>query len=253
MIDSHAPAKPEALKLLVVIVDRPVTKKVVEILYEEQVRFHFISLAEGTAGTDIMALLGLESRDKSFICCLHLESRMPLLLSRIAERLQLHKPGKGIAFIMPTNGVNNAVLQLLSKDAEQFPASEEDKKMEDKSNTCAPAKYDLILSIVNQGHVDTLMNAAKSAGARGGTVLHGRKMGVEEDVKFFGISIQIEKDIVAILTVHEQKNDIMRAITQTCGMSTEARGIVISLPVDDIEGLGQIKDTLAEAERESAQ
>jgi hypothetical protein len=234
------PRKQQALKLLAIIVDRRQTRKVVDILYEDQVRFHFIALAEGTAGTDLMVLLGLDTVDKSLICCLHTAEKIPELLRRIAERLQLRKPGKGIAFTMSLNGVNSSVLQLLTKDTLNDTDGEEPTLEKKKMETAHHRKYSLILSIVNQGCADSLMEAAKSAGARGGTVLHGRKMGVEEDVKFLGISIQSEKDIVAILTTQEQKNDIMSAISQACGMSTEARGVIISLPVDDIEGLGSV-------------
>ena len=234
--------KPQALKMLVVIVDREATQKVIGILTEQHVRVHFISLAEGTARMDMLSLLGLDATDKSLICCMDLDFRVPSLLSLVSERLKLRKPGKGIAFTLPVNGVNNSVLQFLTKDVE-IPESKGDHKME--NNKCGTVRYDLILSIVNQGHVEDLMEAAKTAGARGGTVLHGRRIGVEEEAtKLFGISMQSEKDIVAILTTHEQKNDIMRAITQACGMSTEARGIIISLPVEDIEGLGEIKDEL---------
>ena len=244
------PPKPQALKLLAIIVDRPQTRKVVDILYEDHVRFHFITLAEGTAGTDLMVLLGLDTVDKSFIVCLHTAAKIPELLCRISERLQLRKPGKGIAFTMSLNGVNNSVLQLLTKDAKEATEEEEKKMAQEKSAVEAARhnKYSLILSIINQGFVDDLMDAAKSAGARGGTVLHGRKMGVEEDVKFLGIQVQSEKDIVAILTTHEQKNDIMRAITQACGMSTEARGVIVSMPVDDIEGLGSVTSYKAQGE-----
>lgn len=227
--------RPQALKILMVIVDRAITKKVTDILTDRQVRFHFISLAEGTAGTDMMSLLGLDSLDKSMICCVDLDFRMPSLLSLVSKRLNLNKPGKGIAFTLPVNGINNSVLQLLTKDID-IPEPREGDDMED---ICA-TKYDLILSVINHGYVDKLMEAAKAAGARGGTVLHGRKLGVEEEAtKLFGVCMQSEKDIVAILTTHEQKNDIMRAITQSFGMNSEARGVIMSLPVEDIEGLGQ--------------
>lgn len=230
--------KPQALKMLVVIVDRADTKKVTGILTEQHVKFHFISLAEGTARTDMLALLGLDATEKSLICCMDLCFRVPELLSLVAERLNLRKPGKGIAFTLPVNGINNSVLQFLTKDV-TFPEPREDNKME--NTKCAPIKYDLILSVINQGHVDELMESAKAAGARGGTVLHGRRLGVEEEAtKLFGVSMQTEKEIVAILTTHEQKNDIMRAIAQSCGMSTEAHGVIISLPVEDIEGLGTL-------------
>jgi hypothetical protein len=227
--------KPITLKLLGVIVDRARTKKVTDILKEQRARFHFITLGEGTAGSEIMTFLGLDSVDKSLICCLEPDFAVSGLMGMISEKLHLRKPGKGIAFTMPISGINNATLQLITKDVE---SRGEEEKMETVKS--AP-KYDMILSIVNQGHVSKLMEAAKAAGARGGTVLHGRKVGVEEDVKFFGISVQLEKDIVAILINHEKKNDIMRAITQSCGISTDAQGVVLSLPVDEIEGLGSVK------------
>ncbi len=227
------------LKLMVVIVDRPQTKKVMDILYKKHVRVHFICLAEGTAGSDLLAVLGLDSSNKSFICCLEPEYRIPPLLAMLSESLQLRKPGKGIAFTVPLTGVNQSVVQLLMKDCGCEADEREDEKLETVKT--AP-KFDLILSVVNQGYVDALMEAAKAAGARGGTVLHGRKVGVEDDAKFLGIAAQLEKEIVAILTTHEKKNDIMRAITQAFGMNTEARGIIFSLPVEDIEGLGGMKE-----------
>jgi hypothetical protein len=221
--------------MLCVIVDRARTKKVTDILTERRVRFHFITLGEGTAGSEMMALLGLDSIDKSLVCCLEADFKTSELMSVISGRLQLKKPGKGIAFVVSISGINNAALQLITKDVEQ-------REDEDKLETvkCAP-KYDMILSIVNQGYVKNLMESAKTAGARGGTVLHGRKVGMEEDAKLFGISVQLEKDIVAILVAHDKKNEVMRAITQSCGMNTEAQGVVIALPVDEIEGLMSVK------------
>jgi hypothetical protein len=232
------------LKLLGVIVDRAHTNKVTEVLMEEQIRFHFITLGEGTAGSDILALLGLNSIDKSLICCLVPEYCAGALLRRISERTQLNKPGRGIAFTTSVSAVNNAVLQLITKDVEA-------RGDEDKLETCKSApKYDMILSIMNQGHLDKLMTAAKSAGASGGTVLHGKKIGVEEDAKFLGISPQREKDIVVILTTHEKKNEIMRSLTQACGYTTDAQGIVIALPVDEIEGLKSVTNAAEPGEGE---
>jgi hypothetical protein len=227
--------KPLILKALTIIVDRTKTAKVTDILKEEQVRFHFITLGEGTAGSDILALLGLNSVDKSVICCLVPDFEATPLLRAISERARLEKPGRGIAFTMPLSGINNATLQLITKD---FETRGDVGKVETGKT---PAKYDLIISILNQGHIDTLMTAAKAAGARGGTVLHGKKYDIEEDAKFFGISVQQEKDIVAILTNHEMKNDIMRALTAACGINTEAQGVVLALPVDEIEGLKSVK------------
>ena len=227
-------SKPLVLKLLGVIVDRAWTKKVEEILKEEQVRFHFITLGEGTAASDMMALLGLNSVDKAFFCCLVPNYESSALLRQIAEKIHLSKPGRGISFTAPLSGVSGAALQLIAKD---FEPKGDDEKMDAEKTT---AKYDMVLSIINQGHTDALMTAAKEAGARGGTVLHGRKCDVDGESKFFGIAPQLEKDIVVILTRHEMKTDIMKAISQACGMNTEAQGVVLSLPVDEIEGLKSV-------------
>ncbi len=229
--------RPCAIKLLVVIVDRSRTGKVVNILREERIRFHFICLAEGTAGSEFVSLLGLNSIDKSVFFCLEPDFKVPELLSMLSGKLHLRKPGKGIAFVSPLNGLNNSVLQMILKDTE-IDRKEEEGKLD---NIKCVSKYDLILAVVNQGHIDEVMDAARAAGARGGTVLHGRKIDVDEDAKFFGVTAQMEKDIVAILTTAEQKHEIMSSITKVCGLSKEARGMIFSLPVDDIEGLGSVK------------
>ncbi|MDR0648612.1 MAG: hypothetical protein LBF92_04700 [Synergistaceae bacterium] len=229
------------IKMLVIIVDRRQEAKVSEILGTERIHFHFITLAEGTAGSEMMELLGLDSIDKSYICCLEPAHRIRGLIQAVSEKLQLRKPGKGIAFTMPVSCINNSVLTLLTKGAEGCLITEsEEGKLE---NERSGQKYDLIVSIVNHGFTTEVMESAKTAGATGGTVLHGRKLGVDMDAKFLGITPQLEKDIVAIISAHEKRNDIMRAITKSCGLNTEARGVILSLPVEEIEGLGPSRDS----------
>lgn len=103
-------------------------------------------------------------------------------------------------------------------------------------------KYDLILSIVNGGFADKVMGAAREVGASGGTVMHAIGANINESEKFFGISIQHEKDIVFILVKHEFKNQIMQAISKEVGLNKEGRGITFSLPVDDFCGIAHMLD-----------
>ena len=97
--------------------------------------------------------------------------------------------------------------------------------------------HDLIVVIVNHGYSDELMNTARAAGASGGTVINARGQAHEGAVKFFGISVQDEKELILILTSREKKVSIMRAICEAHGLNTMAQGIVFSLPVDDVMGL----------------
>ena len=59
----------------------------------------------------------------------------------------------------------------------------------------AQRKFDLIITVVNRGFTDDVMHAAKSAGATGGTIMHARGTGIHEAERFFGVSIQPEKEL----------------------------------------------------------
>lgn len=96
--------------------------------------------------------------------------------------------------------------------------------------------FDLIITIVNRGFSDLVMDAARGAGASGGTILHARGTGVHEMERFFGISIQPEKEFVLILADHDDRQQIMQAIAEQAGLHTHGKGIAFSVPVDDVVG-----------------
>lgn len=68
-------------------------------------------------------------------------------------------------------------------------------------------------------------------------MFHSRRIGSEEAMKFWNISIQQEREVVLILAKKENKKVIMQAIHKSCGMQSKANGIVLSLPVDEIIGV----------------
>ena len=97
--------------------------------------------------------------------------------------------------------------------------------------------YALVIAIVNHGYSADAMKAAKKAGATGGTILHGHGVSGKEAAKFFGITINEEKEILMIVARKEIKQKIMMSISSEVGMSSPAQGIVFTLPVDDVYGL----------------
>ncbi len=98
-------------------------------------------------------------------------------------------------------------------------------------------KFDLIMTIVNRGFADQVVDAARSAGSHGGTVFYARGAGVREVEKFFAISIQPEKEVVMNLVKHEQTQAIMHSIVAAAGLRTEARGMAFALPVTNVAGI----------------
>ncbi len=102
--------------------------------------------------------------------------------------------------------------------------------------------YELIFCIVNTGFSGTVMDAARSAGATGGTILRGRGSAGKEAEDFFHIQIQPEKEIVMILAPVEIKDNIMTSIYREAGLASAGQGIIFSLPVTRTAGLSQVHE-----------
>lgn len=100
----------------------------------------------------------------------------------------------------------------------------------------------LIVAVANEGRTDTVMNAARAAGAAGGTVIHGKGTASEEAAHFFNISIASEKEMIFIVSKKEQKAQIMRSVLEKAGPGTEAGAVLFSLPVTSVEGFGLFED-----------
>ena len=79
-------------------------------------------------------------------------------------------------------------------------------------------RYELLIAISNQGYTEMVMDAARSAGASGGTVIHAKGTGMERAEHFLGVVLVAEKDVVLIVVKKEQKNDIMQAIMRDAGV-----------------------------------
>lgn len=93
-------------------------------------------------------------------------------------------------------------------------------------------KFELILCIVNAGFSENVMEVAREAGARGGTILRGRGSANPEAEEFFNITIQPNKEIVLILVREELKDVILKAIYHNSGLTTDGQGIAFTLPVE---------------------
>ena len=253
-------------KILVAIVDRSDTKRLEEVLIEKHVHLRYMFNGMGTAGSEILKAFGLSGTEKTVCLCLETSFRVQSIMTAVVERLSLIHPGNGISFILPVSGISAAISQAFDKlkllhnhiteinerleelmekiekadktdKTDKTEKTDKGEKSESEREKEADDHYELVVSVINQGFSEILMDAAKEAGARGGTIIHARRTGVDEDVKFFGISVQSEKELVAIVVRHRQKKELMQAITKACGMRTEAHGMVLSLPVESCAGI----------------
>lgn len=188
------------------------------------------ALGQGTAATEVLDYLGLEATEKAVL--LLAAPRSGRLVRKAARELWLDVPGRGILMAVPISSVGGARARdyLLSWQAE------EDEDME------RDITHELIVVIANRGHTDQVMDAARSAGAAGGTTIHAKGTGTELARKFLGVSLAAEKEIVFILAKEADRKPIMKAVMTQAGMQTKAQAVVFSLPVTDLAGLRLLEE-----------
>lgn len=98
-------------------------------------------------------------------------------------------------------------------------------------------KNKLIIAIINKGFSDLVMEAARKAGARGGTVINARGTGNKEMESYYGIIIHPDKEMVLIVVDDSIKDKTMEEIYKECGLESKSQGIIFSLPIEDVKGI----------------
>ena len=222
------------LNLMTTIVDRNQVRKYLHLYEEEGLQIMLVTLGDGTASGDVLDYLGLEATEKAVIFSVLTDENFYKTKKSLQKKLQIDAPGGGIAFIVPFSSIGG-------KKALQFFTVGQDFQKEEES-ALKDTTYELVIVIANQGYIELVMDAARGAGAYGGTVIHAKGTGMEQAEKFMGVSLAAEKEMIFIVAKKEQKNDIMKAVMEQAGLDTKAKSIVFSLPVTDTAGLRLLED-----------
>ena len=138
---------------------------------------------------------------------------------------------KGIVFDMKIDAVSHILALSILMPVKEDRGREDTMMEEGMENS-------MILVTVNQGFTEEVMETARKAGARGGTIIHARWAGSESTEEFYGITVQQEKEIISIVSPADKRNAIMEAINSNHGMKTEARGTVLAIGIEDMVRLG---------------
>jgi nitrogen regulatory protein PII len=227
------------IKLLITIMNLGKGKHAVDLYASEHFNFNYQCLGKGTASSKILDYLGIGETEKDIVLTLIPDYKIKDVMEKAADRFKLKNPGHGIIFTVPLSGISSQIPQVLCK-TEGSDKNEPEKKEKIKMETSS--QHDLIVTIVNSGYTDVVMDAARSQGATGGTIVHGRRISHDESSNLFGVAIEPEKDIVAIITPRSLKQKIMQAINHEAGLGTECRGVLFSMPVDDLMGISFVNN-----------
>lgn len=183
-------------------------------------------LGRGTATDEHLSIYGLDTSEKAVISAVASADEAALLLKNAKRRLFIDIPGNGIMLTVPLKSVAGGRTLAYLTDCEKTGGK---PKME--------FEHELIIAILNEGYSDFVMDAARSAGAGGGTVLHAKGTGSTRAEKFFGVSLADEKDLIYIVAHKDEKAAIMCAVNEKAGPGTKAGAICFSLPISSVVGL----------------
>lgn len=220
--------------LMTTIVDRKIIDKYLSLYRENDLHIMYVTLGMGTATNEVMDYLGLDSAEKAVAFSVVEEETWQTVKKQLRKKLQIDAPGGGIAFTVPLSSVGG-------RKTLEFLLEKSDYQKQEES-TLKNTEYELIVVISQQGYTDIIMDAARGAGAYGGTIIHAKGTGNAETEKFMGVTIAAEKEIVYIVSKAKEKKAIMKAIMEKAGLNSKAKAICFSLPVSDTAGLRLLED-----------
>ncbi|MCM1172213.1 MAG: P-II family nitrogen regulator [Clostridium sp.] len=214
------------------IIDRSRVRELQDICDELALSIVLTKLGKGTATSEHLLLYDLQQTEKAVIGTIVTQASMKQLMKAAKWKMYIDIPGNGIMMAIPIKSVSGGKNLAYLTDGQDLGGTVPDMNF----------KNELIVVILNEGHADMVMDAARSANATGGTILHAKGTGGQKAEKFFGVSLAQEKDMIYILAPSGKKSDIMKAINQNCGTNTPAGAICFSLPVSEVAGLRRLDD-----------
>jgi nitrogen regulatory protein P-II len=222
-----------------VSITRVEDEKILEdVLDSMKIPICFQCRGQGTAPSEIMDIFGLGGTTRLLTLGFLPKFAVKELFLKLGHKLSFHQKGGGIVITIPITGLQSPLFHMLNEESRSMVENRIKERIEsDMAEIHEKSGYNVIWVSVAAGYSDDVIDTARAAGARGGTILRGRRRNSEQVSQHFGISMQDEQDFIMIVVPRKNKSEVMAAICNACGLNTPAHGTVISLPVDEAMGL----------------
>ena len=216
---------PEPMSVILTIVERGKGSAAIKLYTRNQVYLHTQFPGKGTATSEIMDILGLGTTEKDVIISYATTAAASRLLSMLDNEMRGAVTSGGITFSLPLTGLSNLVLATITYKTDL-------KKGAYNMSSEHKGENSLILITCNRGTSGDVMETAKKAGARGGTVFRARLSGVEELESSYGLKLTPEKEILMIVVPSNIRNAVMETVNKAHGLHSDAEAVICSLGID---------------------
>lgn len=112
--------------------------------------------------------------------------------------------------------------------------------------------FKLLIAFVEDSKTDTVMDAARDAGATGATVINNaRGEGLFQSKTFFGLSLETQRDVILFLVEEHLSRQILEKICDIGEFETcPGTGIAIQIDVEDAVGVAHQIEKLTDVVEE---
>lgn len=208
-------------ELAVVIVNFGMGSKVLKLAKHHGIHGGAVFLGKGTAKNRILEFLELTDIRKEIVFLGGDEAVIDTAVKAMDKEFEFRKPYHGIAFTMPMPALLRA-----GKHDYNYSSRRE-----------ANIMYNSIISVVDKGKAELVMEAATEAGARGGTIIKARGAGMYETGKLFNMEIEPEKEIVVILSDTASTEKIAESICSRLDIGNGGNGVIFCQDVNKTYGM----------------
>lgn len=212
------------LQKLTLIVNPHEATRFVHIAKEKGLCDVFVLQGKGTVRNHFLNFLGIRSRERTVVSAVLERERAQALLEEFSEALKLDEPNRGIAF---TSSIQVAC--HVNEEKQSSCCSGQDAEGREM--------FRKLTVVVNLGMADEVMKIACRAGAKGGTVLHGREADATCKETLFGIEIEPEKEVILILAPKAVADTIIEDLSRELDPESAGNGILFVESVCDVRGL----------------
>lgn len=179
----------------------------------------------GISRNSLLRLLEIAESTNEVVLVLSDKVKGHDFIQRALLEFRLDKPNRGIAFKMP-------VCNILCT---RCHCGIDDKHEE--SGVSEMSSYSSIFVIVDKGEAEQVVKAARSAGARGATIIDARGAGIHETSKLFAMEIEPEKEMVLLIVPSDITKTVSDIIREKVGMDEAGKGIMFVQEVSEVYGL----------------
>lgn len=210
-------------ELIYVIVNHGKGSKVLRKAKECGITSGTVFLGRGTVNNAFLEFLSLYDVRKEIIIMGADTRTADSAVEALSQKFGFDKPNHGIAFTVSANNIIGSTTY-------------QSKESEKKEGVINPM-YQLIITIVNKGKAEEVIDAATAAGSKGGTILNARGSGIHETSKVFNMEIEPEKETVLILCKADTTKGIVESIYKNLELDKSGNGIIFVQDVNSAYGI----------------